>query len=80
MDDDDALSSTYQSANVYKGVPYEVIVKVPIRGCVLTWDFDIIKVCFIFIIAKKFAGYEFEINLKQKFITINSKCRENVNL
>ncbi|VDK47223.1 unnamed protein product [Anisakis simplex] len=41
--DDEVLSSTYQSATVYKGIPHEVVVKVPTKGCVLTWDFDVLK-------------------------------------
>ncbi|OZC09224.1 CRAL/TRIO domain protein [Onchocerca flexuosa] len=41
--EDDVLKSTYQSANIYKGTPHEVIVRVTAEGCVLTWDFDILK-------------------------------------
>lgn len=44
--EDDVLKSTYQSANIYKGTPHEVIVRVTTEGCVLTWDFDILKVFF----------------------------------
>ncbi|KAL3981956.1 PRELI-like family protein [Acanthocheilonema viteae] len=41
--EDDVLKSTYQSANIYKGIPHEVIIRVTAEGCVLTWDFDILK-------------------------------------
>ncbi|KHN86630.1 CRAL-TRIO domain-containing protein T23G5.2 [Toxocara canis] len=41
--EDEVLSSTYQSAAVYKGFPHEVVVKVSTKGCVLTWDFDVLK-------------------------------------
>ncbi|VDN04664.1 unnamed protein product [Thelazia callipaeda] len=41
--EDDVLKSNYQSAIVYRGAPHEVIVKVNAQGCVLTWDFDILK-------------------------------------
>uniref|UniRef100_A0AAF5PGN5 CRAL-TRIO domain-containing protein n=2 Tax=Wuchereria bancrofti TaxID=6293 RepID=A0AAF5PGN5_WUCBA len=41
--EDDVLKSTYQSANIYKGTPHEVVVRVTTEGCVLTWDFDILK-------------------------------------
>nr|CRZ25908.1 Bm5958 [Brugia malayi] len=41
--EDDVLKSTYQSANIYKGAPHEVVVRVTTEGCVLTWDFDILK-------------------------------------
>lgn len=44
MIEDDVLKSTYQSANIYKGIPHEVVVRVTAEGCVLTWDFDILKV------------------------------------
>lgn len=43
MVEDDVLKSTYHSASIYKGTPHEVVVEVPARGCVLTWDFDVIK-------------------------------------
>ncbi|VDM12239.1 unnamed protein product [Wuchereria bancrofti] len=45
--EDDVLKSTYQSANIYKGTPHEVVVRVTTEGCVLTWDFDILKVSLI---------------------------------
>uniref|UniRef100_A0A158Q8A3 CRAL-TRIO domain-containing protein n=1 Tax=Elaeophora elaphi TaxID=1147741 RepID=A0A158Q8A3_9BILA len=32
-----------QSANIYKGTPHEVVIRVTAEGCVLTWDFDILK-------------------------------------
>uniref|UniRef100_A0A915PR78 CRAL-TRIO domain-containing protein n=1 Tax=Setaria digitata TaxID=48799 RepID=A0A915PR78_9BILA len=41
--EDDVLKSTYQSASIYKGTPHEVVVRVTAEGCVLTWDFDILK-------------------------------------
>ncbi|CAG9533467.1 unnamed protein product [Cercopithifilaria johnstoni] len=41
--EDDVLKSIYQSANIYKGIPHEVVVRVTAEGCVLTWDFDILK-------------------------------------
>uniref|UniRef100_H2YPN7 SEC14-like protein 1 n=1 Tax=Ciona savignyi TaxID=51511 RepID=H2YPN7_CIOSA len=33
----------YKSANVLKGAPHEVLVEVPERDCVITWDFDSVK-------------------------------------
>lgn len=42
-EEDDVLTSTYTVATAHKGVPQEVLVKVPTAGCVLTWDFDVIK-------------------------------------
>jgi hypothetical protein len=43
MDGEDALTSTYTSAHVQRGMPHEVTVEAPIVGAVLTWDFDVIK-------------------------------------
>jgi len=37
---EDAL---YKQANVFKGLPHEVVVEVPEKDCVLTWDFDSIR-------------------------------------
>lgn len=41
--EDAVLTSTYSTAHVYRGAPHEICVYVPTHGCVLTWDFDIIK-------------------------------------
>ncbi|MFH4976530.1 hypothetical protein AB6A40_003239 [Gnathostoma spinigerum] len=41
--ENEVLSSTYQKATVCKGAPHEVAVKVTTVGCVLTWDFDLLK-------------------------------------
>jgi len=43
MDGDDALTSTYVTASVHRGAPYECAVYAPTIGCVLTWDFDVVK-------------------------------------
>ncbi|KAK0397280.1 hypothetical protein QR680_002063 [Steinernema hermaphroditum] len=43
FDDDDVLSSTYTSAHLHRGAPCEVLVPVSTPGCVVTWDFDILK-------------------------------------
>ncbi|VDD87376.1 unnamed protein product [Enterobius vermicularis] len=40
---DDVLSSTYQTATIIKGAPHEISIPVHSKGCVLTWDFDVIK-------------------------------------
>ncbi|PAV60217.1 hypothetical protein WR25_21468 isoform B [Diploscapter pachys] len=42
-DDVDVLSSTYTTAGFSRGYPVEVTVQVTTAGCVLTWDFDILK-------------------------------------
>uniref|UniRef100_A0A915D8G2 CRAL-TRIO domain-containing protein n=1 Tax=Ditylenchus dipsaci TaxID=166011 RepID=A0A915D8G2_9BILA len=41
--EEDILTSTYTSASIHRGAPHEVCVNVPSAGCVLTWDFDVIK-------------------------------------
>lgn len=41
--EDDILSSTYTTASLWRGAPVEVVVPVNTAGCVLTWDFDILK-------------------------------------
>lgn len=41
--DEDPLASIYATAHVYRGIPHEICVHVPTHGCVLTWDFDVIK-------------------------------------
>ncbi|KAK7501943.1 hypothetical protein BaRGS_00006695 [Batillaria attramentaria] len=43
--DDPPLShdSLYQTAHVVKDFPHEVLLQVPQRGSVITWDFDILK-------------------------------------
>lgn len=33
----------YKNANVLKGYPHEVVVEVPDKDCVITWDFDSLK-------------------------------------
>ncbi|XP_076809615.1 SEC14-like protein 1 isoform X1 [Clavelina lepadiformis] len=33
----------YKTANVFKGAPHEVVVEVPDKDCVITWDFDSLK-------------------------------------
>ncbi|CAD5216999.1 unnamed protein product [Bursaphelenchus okinawaensis] len=43
LEEDDVLKSTYTVSTVHKGMPQEACVKVPTAGCVLTWDFDVIK-------------------------------------
>lgn len=53
--EDDVLKSTYQSANIYKGTPHEVVVKVTAEGCVLTWDFDILKVFYFYFLIVSFS-------------------------
>ena len=40
---DGILESLYTTGYVYKGLPHEVLVPVPSSGCVLTWDFDVVK-------------------------------------
>jgi len=35
--------SSYLTACVVKDYPHEVLIQVPQRGCVITWDFDILK-------------------------------------
>ncbi|VDL74672.1 unnamed protein product [Nippostrongylus brasiliensis] len=42
-DDADVLSSMYTKASVTRGYPVEVVVPIASSGCVLTWDFDILK-------------------------------------
>ncbi|KAE9413792.1 hypothetical protein Angca_007018, partial [Angiostrongylus cantonensis] len=42
-DDSDVLSSMYTTATVARGYPIEVVVPMGSVGCVLTWDFDILK-------------------------------------
>ncbi|CAJ0947130.1 unnamed protein product, partial [Mesorhabditis belari] len=42
-DEGDVLSSTYTKGTLSKGSPIEVCVPVSSSGCVLTWDFDVIK-------------------------------------
>ncbi|KJH42177.1 CRAL/TRIO domain protein [Dictyocaulus viviparus] len=42
-DDADVLRSMYTTASVTRGYPVEVIIPVTSMGCVLTWDFDILK-------------------------------------
>lgn len=37
---EDAL---YKQANVFRGLPHEVVVEVPEKDCVITWDFDAIR-------------------------------------
>lgn len=36
-------NSLYQTSNIIKDYPNEVLIQVPQRGCVITWDFDILK-------------------------------------
>lgn len=43
IDGDDALTSTYVTASVHRGAPFECSIYVPTIGCVLTWDFDVVK-------------------------------------
>ncbi|KHJ77459.1 CRAL/TRIO domain protein [Oesophagostomum dentatum] len=40
---DDVLSSMYTTASITRGYPIEAVVPVSSPGCVLTWDFDILK-------------------------------------
>ncbi|XP_074647763.1 SEC14-like protein 5 [Tubulanus polymorphus] len=35
--------SIYHTAHVVKDFPHEILISVPERGCVITWDFDILK-------------------------------------
>uniref|UniRef100_A0A0N5BLV7 CRAL-TRIO domain-containing protein n=1 Tax=Strongyloides papillosus TaxID=174720 RepID=A0A0N5BLV7_STREA len=42
-EEDDLLTSIYITGNVYRCIPVENFVKVTTSGCVLTWDFDILK-------------------------------------
>ncbi|ETN68996.1 hypothetical protein RB195_025957 [Necator americanus] len=42
-DEADVLSSMYTTASVTRGYPVEVVVPIASSGCVLTWDFDILK-------------------------------------
>ncbi|KAK3604295.1 hypothetical protein CHS0354_011367 [Potamilus streckersoni] len=35
--------SLYQTALIIKDYPHEVLIQVPQKGCVITWDFDILK-------------------------------------
>uniref|UniRef100_A0AC35U640 CRAL-TRIO domain-containing protein n=1 Tax=Rhabditophanes sp. KR3021 TaxID=114890 RepID=A0AC35U640_9BILA len=42
-EEEDILTSTYITANVYRGLPLESYIKVDNLGCVITWDFDILK-------------------------------------
>lgn len=35
--------SLYMTSHVVKEYPHEVLIQVPQRGCVITWDFDILK-------------------------------------
>ncbi|VDK62164.1 unnamed protein product [Cylicostephanus goldi] len=41
--DAEVLSSMYTTASVTRGYPVEAVVSVSSPGCVLTWDFDILK-------------------------------------
>ncbi|XP_053381314.1 SEC14-like protein 1 [Mercenaria mercenaria] len=36
-------NSLYQTSHIIKDYPHEVLIQVPQRGCVVTWDFDILK-------------------------------------
>uniref|UniRef100_A0A0K0ESX1 Col_cuticle_N domain-containing protein n=1 Tax=Strongyloides stercoralis TaxID=6248 RepID=A0A0K0ESX1_STRER len=42
-EEDDLLTSIYITGNIYRSIPVENFVKVSTPGCVLTWDFDILK-------------------------------------
>lgn len=43
LSNEDTLTSIYTSAHVYRGAPHEICVNVTQKGCVLTWDFDVLK-------------------------------------
>ncbi|XP_041363416.1 SEC14-like protein 5 [Gigantopelta aegis] len=38
-----SMDSLYITAQVVKDFPHEVLIQVPEKGCVITWDFDILK-------------------------------------
>ncbi|GMR61033.1 hypothetical protein PMAYCL1PPCAC_31228 [Pristionchus mayeri] len=42
-EDDGVLSTMYTTASFVKGCPIEAVINVASTGCVLTWDFDVLK-------------------------------------
>ncbi|PIC39092.1 hypothetical protein B9Z55_010895 [Caenorhabditis nigoni] len=40
---EDPLHSTYTSTATWRGYPVEVVIPIETAGCVLTWDFDVLK-------------------------------------
>lgn len=40
---EDPLHSTYTSTATWRGYPIEVVIPIETAGCVLTWDFDVLK-------------------------------------
>lgn len=40
--------SIYKTASIIKGSPHEIVLEVPAKECVITWDFDVLKCDVVF--------------------------------
>ncbi|CAI4229371.1 unnamed protein product [Auanema sp. JU1783] len=42
-EDSDILASNYSKAAISRSAPFEIVIPISTTGCVLTWDFDVLK-------------------------------------